>query len=290
MSKWWDRSWNPVVGCTPISPGCLNCWARGLHNSRHKAYLAGKKMPKQYAKPFSEIQFFADRLEQITPRQAPKDIFVCDMGDLFHKDVPFEFIDKAMLTINKCRQHTFQILTKRADRMLEYITQKMTICVAKEMPLPNLWLGVTIENQEMADKRIPLLLQTPAAKRFLSVEPMLGGIDIEVAFEPWGCIDCAHMGTKDDFDVLGADAGRCFCNKCGHEIPMNPIDKSIDWVIVGCESGAYRRPCKISWIYSIVEQCQAAGVPVFVKQLDINGKVEKDITKFPKQLQIRNKP
>lgn len=247
---WTDFSWNPSVGC---ENSCDYCYARKTHNMRHKAYLAGKKLPKQYAKPFEEIQLFPERLDAPLHKRKPCKIFVGSVADLFSPSVPFEFIDKVMDIINICRQHTFQILTKRPKRTLEYINR-----IEPFRWHSNIWLGVTAENQEQADKRIPILLQIPAAVRFVSVEPMLGLIQLPKPIMP-----------------------------LSYDEPGLPY---IDWVIIGCESGPKRRPCKIEWVRDLVNQCESAGVAVFVKQLDINGKVEKDINKFPKQLQVRQYP
>ena len=121
---WTEYTWNPLTGCElPLaSSGCSHCYARELHNKRHKAYLAGKKLPIQYDKPFEEIQLFTDRLNEPLHKKKPCKIATCLMGDLFHPQVPFEFIDKVFATIRRCPQHTFQILTKQSMIAKEYIT------------------------------------------------------------------------------------------------------------------------------------------------------------------------
>lgn len=313
---WTDYSWNPSIGCElPLaSSGCKFCYARELHNMRHKAYLAGKKLPIQYAKPFEEIQLFPDRLEDPLRKKKPCKIFVGSMTDLFCPSVPFEFLAKVFYQISICYWHTFQILTKRPERVLDFYAwireQKKGFwweefaVLAAHLPMdrgeaiaepyltyhanakkhyysgipepvkklgdagifvpwppPNLWLGVTAENQKEADKRIPILLQIPAAKRFVSVEPMLEQIDIPLP----------HNRKYHELN------GPCTCPKP-------------DWCIIGCESGPKRRPCNIEWVRDLVNQCKAAGVAPFVKQVPINGKVVKDITKFPKDLQYQEYP
>jgi protein gp37 len=178
-----------------------------------------------------------DQLDKPLHWPKPRKIFVCSMSDLFHPKVPFEFIDKIWDIINVCRQHTFQILTKRPEQVIEYVKRIEAFRFHS-----NIWLGTSISTQKEADKKIPILLQIPAAVRFLSIEPMLEGIDI---------------------------------------VP------SLDWVIVGCESGPKRRPCKIEWVQSIVEQCKAANVPCFVKQINIDGKVVKMPKAYPQELPER---
>ena len=240
-----DFTWNPGCGCPlPIeSPGCEHCWARGLHNMRHEAYKAGKKLPIQYAKPFEEIQLFPDRLDEPTRRKTPCSIAVNFMGDLFA--YPFEFIDKVIETTIFTQRHTYQILTKSADRMAEYWREFVE---GKRFPHalfadrlripdlirnhssghppykipPNLWLGVTVCTPGEKYK-IDALRYTPAAVRFISFEPLLG-----------------------DMGELSLDR--------------------IAWVIVGGESGPHARPMHPDWARSIRDQCHAAGMPFFFKQ------------------------
>ena len=263
---WTEWTWNVNAGCTKVSAGCQNCYACELHTLRHKAFMAGKKLPVQYAKPFSEVQCFEGRLDEPIHHRKPRMIFVDSMSDLFHPAVSFDFIDKVMAVIALCPQHTFQLLTKRAERRRKYYDDRTAdtgggnVSVVEKylskihlsghpvvFPEVNLWQGVTCCNQPEADKNIPHLLQTPAAVRFLSLEPLLERIVI-------------HNWT------------------------------GIDWVIIGAESGPKRRPCKLEHVYSIAQQCQDAGVLLFVKQLDIDGKLVRDIEKFPKDLQLRQMP
>ncbi len=176
---WTEYTWNPSVGCElPLaSTGCQFCYARQLHNTRHKAYLAGKKLPKQYARPFEEIQLFPDRIDGPLHKRNPCNIFVGSMTDLFCPSVPFSFIEKVMATIEQSPQHTYQMLTKRPHVALEYFNG-----LGKKYELsscPNLWFGASISNQPDADRIIPILLQIPAAVRFVSIEPMLGEINIK---------------------------------------------------------------------------------------------------------------
>lgn len=170
MSKieWTDRTWNPVTGCTKISDGCKHCYAEPM-TRRLKAMGQAK-----YINGF-KVTCHPETLDQPLKWKKPSKIFVCSMGDLFHEDVPDEFIDKIFDTMKKCPQHIFQILTKRPERMKKHLD-------VFQPHLPNVWLGVTAENQEQAEKRIPLLLQTQAIKRFVSIEPMLGAVELDEAW------------------------------------------------------------------------------------------------------------
>ena len=202
-------TWSPVIGCTHSgSPGCDRCWARELHDMRHRARLAGKHLPVQYAKPFSTIQLREHWLaEPLSWRKPRKRVGVCFGGDLFHADVPDSFIDRVFAVMALCPQHTFLLLTKRAERMRAYLAlaadcDDITVAACEmagrdfdfhneprlELPLSNVWLGVTAEDQPRADERIPLLLQTPAAHRWVSLEPLLGPVDLR----PWLCYTSVH--------------------------------------------------------------------------------------------------
>ena len=243
---WTDETWNPVVGCTKISAGCKNCYAEKMA-IRLNGIFAAKGDADNWAKMTNilkwdysqpdiyefgratswngQVELFHSRLDIPLHWRKPRRIFVCSMGDLFHESVPFEFVDKVMLIINKCCPHTFQILTKRPDRMLEYITQKMVVCVAKEMPIPNLWLGVTVENPDYL-WRAEMLSQIPAAVRFISFEPLLAPIE-----------NIPLTSCRED------DTG------------LDEFGQHIDWVIVGGESGPGARPMHPDWVRSIRDQC-----------------------------------
>ena len=190
MSKieWTEKTWNPASGCTKISDGCKNCYAETMAK-RLKAMGI-----KEYENGFA-VTLHPSRLREPLERKKPTMYFVCSMGDLFHEDVPFEFVDRIWAVMAAASQHTFQILTKRPDRMNEYLKQQkysqnyVGIAMARiagaegkirdfSQPLTNVWLGTTAENQEQADKRIPILLDTPAALRFVSIEPMVGAINL----------------------------------------------------------------------------------------------------------------
>lgn len=174
--EWTDRSWNPVTGCTRVSAGCDHCYAFALHDMRHEAYLQGKPLPKQYAHPFSEIQLFPERLSDPLRVKTPQRIFVNSMSDLFHSQVPDDFIRQVFETMCKAHWHIFQILTKRPGRLRR---------LGKQLDwAPNIWMGVSIENDAMTP-RANALREVPAAVRFLSCEPLLGPL-------PSLCLDGIH--------------------------------------------------------------------------------------------------
>lgn len=240
--SWTDETWNPVVGCEKVSQGCKNCYAKTLHDLRHKAYLAGKlqNIP-QYAHPFETVQLMPDRLPKPHTWKKPRRVFVNSMSDLFHDDVPDAFIAEIFTVMAEEERHTFQILTKRPARMLRWFEEYLPEACSGEQPapiwpLPNVWLGVSVENQAAADERIPLLLQTPAAIRFLSCEPLLGPLDLALWLEEEGFIDDRYCPP-------------------------------LDWVIVGGESGQKARETMLSSIESIVAQCELEGVACWIKQL-----------------------
>jgi protein gp37 len=227
--QWTDETWNPTTGCTKISPGCANCYIETTIPFR----TAGRK----FVKGRIPLILHGERLDKPLHWKRPRRVFVNSLSDLFHCDVPDSFIDDVFRTMHACPQHTFQVLTKRPERMKQYVSDRWNFNSGKVwLPIPNVWLGVSVEDQQRADERIPLLLQTPAAVRFLSCEPLLG--EISLSFKP---------GTR-------------------AHLPGWLLEE-IDWCIVGGESGPNARPCNVAWVRSIVRQCKAAGVACFVKQL-----------------------
>jgi len=253
--EWTDATWNPVTGCTPISEGCANCYAKREAEGRLRGRCGYDK-----DEPF-KVTLHEDKLDQPLRWQKPRRIFVCSMGDLFHDDVPRSWIEAVFNVILECRQHTFLILTKRPDRMrllmksfeagsacnfwvgdesgADWVTQSFA------ETLPHVWLGVTAENQQRADERIPILLDTPAAVRFVSVEPMLGPVDILDPLFAEGKAGSPHL------DVLDA---------------RNLGMPSLDWVICGGETGQNARPMHPDWARALRDQCVAAKTPFFFKQ------------------------
>lgn len=271
------RTWNPVRGCSKISPGCKHCYAetfavrwRGIHGH---AYEQG-----------FDLRLVPEKLDEPLRRRKPTTYFVNSMSDLFHEQVPFEYVAAVFGVMAASPQHTFQVLTKRAERMHDFFAwlaasgpsahvfgsnrgarwyawnrdvehervfpRSLSYSEPKQWPwpLPNVWLGVSVENRKHGLPRIDELRATPAAVRFLSIEPLL-----------------EDLGT---IDLTG-----------------------IDWVIVGGESGPGARWMDPQWARGVVEQCRAARVPVFVKQMGIGyGKQHKDMAQFPEDLRVRQMP
>ena len=264
--EWTDATWNPVRGCSRVSEGCRNCYAETVANrfcgpgSPYEGVVQVDADGKGLGKWNGQIKFVERRLLDPLHWKEPRRIFVNSMSDLFHENVTDEMLDRIFAVMALCPQHTFQILTKRPERMLEYCSisnRRAAITDAAEYlglkakyvdghlqadsdgmahwPLANVWLGVSVENQKAADERIPLLLQTRASVRFLSVEPMLNAVNL------------------DDFlySRPGIDSGRL---------------NRLHWVICGGESGPGARPMHPDWARSLRDQCVGAGVPFFFKQ------------------------
>lgn len=250
---YWDAPLNCMAGCTKASPGCKYCWAESMHEARRKGLLnpANKFTNEMYRKSFNKIQLF-DYDNIRIPNGAAKTLFVNNTSDTFHEKAPTGHASVILQRAYFRQQHRYLFLTKRphlmAGRLKDYCNPIMIT--------DNCWFGTTCEDQKRADERIPHLLKTPATNRWLSLEPLLGPINL---FENKGWL--------------------------GWEM----VD-GVSWVVVGAESGPNRRPCKIEWVRSIVDQCQNANVPVFVKQLNIDGRCVHDIEKFPADLQIRQLP
>jgi protein gp37 len=250
--EWADRTWNPLRGCSKVSEGCRNCYAiRVAHR------FGGPGQPYEgltQASPngpnwTGKVELVPDALEQPFKWHKPQRVFVNSMSDLFHPEVPYDFIHRVWETMAGAEQHTFQILTKRPERMRDWVRKHGTI-IGTELPaLPNVWLGVSVEDQRAADERIPLLLQTPAAVRFLSCEPLLGPVGL-------GKWLLSPGWTPSYYDPD---------NIHGHPNP-EPTNEHIQWVIVGGESGPGARPMHPDWAISLRDQCQAAGVEFHFKQ------------------------
>lgn len=250
--EWTDRTWNPVRGCSVIDSGCINCYAmKQAHrfSGEGKPYHGLTKQTKAGPQWTGVIRTVEEALDEPLSWKKPARVFVNSMSDLFHERVPFPFIDRVFAVMAECQEHTFQVLTKRAERLRKYMSLDRTEAIGRLMPFDrstlesfltwpprNVWLGVSCEDQRRADQRIPLLLETPAAIRFISAEPLLGPLKLD-SWLPWNFDTYPNVGPR------------------------------LDWVIVGGESGPHARPCALEWIDDIVRQCRSAGAPVFVKQL-----------------------
>ena len=271
MSKisWTNKTWNPVVGCSKVSDGCKNCYAeRMAHRLSCMGQFKYDIVTSSRGKWNGSVNCDESALDKPMHWKNPRRIFVCSMGDLFHESVPFEFIDKVVKVLEACPHHTGQILTKRSERLLEYSEYR-------NYQWPDNIIGmVTAENQPMADLRIPYLLQCGFRTTGVSVEPMLGAVRLDFASP--SRYEKRNFLTGDESNVCDL-RGTNFGNK-------------LDWVIIGCESGPGKRECKLEWVRNLVGQCKAANEAVFVKQLNIDGKVVKKIEEFPTDLQIQEYP
>jgi protein gp37 len=320
--EWTEATWNPTTGCTRVSEGCRHCYIERTPPFR----IGRRRFDSSHIGGTTGVMLHPERLEQPLRWRKPRRIFVNSLSDLFHEAVPDGYIARVWDVMAQCPQHTFQILTKRHARMRSWVTRWADTAGDADVespdglpPMPrgpgavravygsgrarlfadmldamgdpppgcayplydwmggqrwwppmlsNVWLGVSVEDQMWADIRIPALLDTPAAVRFLSCEPLLGPVDLRgwLSDPPWV-----------DGDLWP---------------PSNARERSFDWVIAGGESGPGARPMDLAWARSLVEQCQTAGVPVFVKQLGTmaGGKAHHDIGTFPPELRVRAFP
>jgi protein gp37 len=296
--EWCDKTWSPITGCTPISEGCENCYAK-----RMAKRLAGRcGYPSQ--DPFS-ITMHPEKLDEPDHWIKPKRIFICSMSDLFHSEVSILFIRMVLNTVKRNPHHTFMILTKRPERMEEILNHNSMFVEDPNRSdgwrfnaPPNLWIGVTAENQARADERIPILLQIPSAVRFVSLEPMLGPVDLRKWLPGcWECSgSCGYRQTDQpeeqrcyecgyDQDLSGEwgqdQYGQDKCPECGaigsiiypcprcndyEMVQGHPDTPCLSWVILGGETGPGARPMHPDWVRSVRDQCVSAGVPFFLKQ------------------------
>lgn len=264
--QWTDTTWQVTSGCEKVSAGCKHCYAMGQirrlsgnPNAKISAPLQG--LVTRNGNWTGTVVTRPDQLEKPLGWRAPRRVFVNSMSDLFHRDVPFSYIDQVFAVMALCPQHQFQVLTKRPERMAEYLgefykefgrLERMLDLAGEEHTplerasnddwrrlaegsvLPNVWLGTSVEDQATADARIPQLLRCPAAVRWVSYEPALGPV---VFADDWLCND----------------------DRCSHA--------SVHWVVVGGESGRDARGFDLTWVRSTLRQCRAGGAACFVKQL-----------------------
>lgn len=333
--EWTDATWNPLAGCSIVSPGCTNCYAMKMADrfegmiEAHKAAHGGDPGPMAHYEGTTTRGPYSNKPPVWTGKitrapegilyaplrwKRPRMVFVNSMSDLFHEDVPDEWIDEIFAIMALCPHHTFQILTKRHKRMYDYFDKHFTrhkigakaaaitgnydgyfatcqndICNMK-FPLPNVWLGVSVEDHRRASERIPLLLQTPAAIRFLSMEPLVDAVDLNK-------LQNTAIKDKDNMPIV--------FETCLYTVKDRPAilpahdTAKIDWVILGGESGPDARAMHPEWVRLVRDQCETAGVPFFFKQwgtwypcggwpcagektaMNIEGKIEKFNDSFP---------
>jgi protein gp37 len=261
--EWTDSTWNPVRGCTKVSPGCAHCYAE-VFAERFRG------VPGHPYEQGFDLRLWPDRLVLPLRWRRPRMVFVNSMSDLFHPGVSFEFVTRVFTVMGMRPRHTFLVLTKRPERAREYLTRKGAV-----PPLPNVHLGVSVEDQATADERIPVLLDTPAAVRWVSYEPALERVYFSSLHPP----GFPH-------DVVDALNGTY---RGGLDVPR------LDWIVIGGESGPGARPFDVAWARSTIEQGKAAGVPVFVKQGGASNACEHDrkggcLACMPEDLRIREYP
>lgn len=269
---WTDSSWNPLRGCSKVSAGCANCYAEREANRSSGPGRAYEGLVED-GRWTGDVRVVLEHLDDPLRWQKPRRIFVNSMSDLFHENVSDETIAAVFGVMAAAPRHRFQVLTKRPERMQAWFqwvagsapsldhpeVRTCTLAAAKLIrepfgkhagagargelawPLPNVWLGVSVEDQETADERILFLLRTPAAVRFVSAEPLLGPVNLR------------QIAPFDDFWTDALDT-------------PDPSFK-LNWVIVGGESGPGARPCEPTWIGDLVEQCSETGCACFVKQM-----------------------
>ncbi len=294
--EWTDSTWNPIRGCSRVSEGCRNCYAERIayrfsgpgqpYEGLVRINAAGERVPEWSGKIHFAENHLLDPFYWTTPRR----IFVNSMSDLFHPNVTDAMLDTIFAVMALCPNHTFQILTKRPQRMKDYcsdagaiarIVTKMNMIVhgvgkavgvitpddngLDGFHLYNVWLGVSVENQAAADERIPLLLKTPAAVRFISAEPLLGPINLTAI--KWIRIevreqDYRRFGVPPPSELLS-------CNNVLQSRPADEFNSAkigLDWVICGGESGPGSRPMHPDWVRSLRDQCVSSSIPFFFKQ------------------------
>jgi protein gp37 len=311
--EWADKVWNPIAGCSVISPGCTNCYAMAMAyrleaiSIANEANRGGDPGPLRHYRDLTKETrggpvwtgkiAIASELTMMQPLRwkKPARIFVNSMSDLFHEAVPNDVIDRVFAVMALAPQHTFLVLTKRAERMRDWVsamnfarllavvpigTWPISYAEARakldpagsrlaralydarfpELPLPNVWLGVSVEDQARADARIPLLLATPAAVRWISAEPQIGPIDLR----RWLADACPNCLRPECAPTLRSDGAEVF-SKCGRFVMETPRSL-LDWVVAGGESGPGARPMHPDWARTLRDQCEDAGVPFFFKQ------------------------
>ena len=299
--SWTNSTWSPITGCTRVSKGCQNCYAERLAHGRLRHHPSRKGLTDSHGRWTGEVRFNEQWLDQPLRWRKPRRIFVVAHGDLFHPNVPDEWIDRVFAVMALAHWHQFQCLTKRPERMAKYLKKRSTAYRIEEamraqepipvsralasggtgmaweeserkqrydlrLPLPNCWLGTSVEDQRTADERIPHLLDTPAAVRWISAEPLLSGLSV---YQYLCCKGCGY--TPKDKGLLQ-----------DHHLCRDP-SPVLDWGIVGGESGPGYRPMDPNWARHLRDEFQKAGVACFVKQMA--GKKQ-----IPADLMVREYP
>jgi len=296
--EWTDATWNPTRGCSRVSEGCRHCYAE-----RVAARFSGPGQPYEGLVRISNtldgrkptgwngtVRMVAEHLADPLRWKRPRRVFVNSMSDLFHELLTNEQIAAVFGVMAAAPQHTFQVLTKRARRMREWfewvrcqrgqVDNARSVCSQaasplvkkrwdfamgdRSWPLRNVWLGVSVENQAAADERIPELLRTPAAVRWISAEPLIGPVQLGPVglHYAYRCEECGDNAQPESDGT---------CHHCGGDCEMSR--DRLDWCVMGAESGPGARAADPAWFRSLAEQCRAARVPVFFKQAMAGGGV-----------------
>lgn len=303
--EWADHTFNPWICCTKVGPGCDNCYAEADFDKRRHVVSLGASQPRKRTAPSTWAAPLRWNREAAASGVRPL-VFCASLTDVFDNKVPGEWRADLFTLIKKTTHLDWLLLTKRignVTRLLAEISRgsHQDLPLLEMMPPPNVWIGATITSQADADRDIPKLLAVPAAKRFLSMEPLLGAVNIKKWLDPWTCSNCGHHGTDDE-------SGPCVCDDCGVKTIYDKSDGSdhcpacgktdeddgvgfacpicerasnwgrdycfkfdkehpIDWVIVGGESGPNAHPMRPDWELGLRDQCQAAGVPFMFKAI-----------------------
>lgn len=301
--EWASATWSWVTGCTRISDGCLNCYIQSTPPFR----IEHRKFSGPDIGAATGLKLYSDRLWWPRRWRKPRKVFVNSLGDTFHEDVPRDLIAEAFAVMAVCPQHIFQVLTKRHARMRSLLNDEafisqvadraasMEILSGWRWPLPNIHLGVSAENQKWLDIRVPALLGTPAAVRWISAEPLLGPISFwpddhtghdsdyigEFPYEWSTCLDCSGFEDEDP------------------RVPWTTQEHGIDvdWIVAGGESGPGARPCELDWLRTLRDQCAETGTAFFCKQLGSvlgrqlgAGPKGGDWDRWPADLRVREFP
>jgi protein gp37 len=282
--SWTDATWNCIRGCSRVSPGCEHCYAeRTAHrfSGPGKPYEGLTRMTSRGPTWTGAIRLVPELLDWPLRKRKPLKVFVASMSDPFHAGVPDDFLDRLYGVMAAAQHHQFQLLTKRPERRRQWYERTASGASREQLvydaqpdrwarreswpgwPLPNVWEGTSVENQPTADERIPELLATPAAVRFVSYEPALGPVDFRKhGLTPEPECQCYEF-------VGGHQMGCQMYSLSAQQIREwgKLHSQNLDWIIVGGESGPHARPCDVAWIRSVVAQCRAAGTATWVKQL-----------------------
>lgn len=274
--EWTNETWNPIAGCSLASPGCTNCYAMDLAGTRlraHPTYYGLTTWDGKKPTWTGHIRFIEDKVSEPLHWRKPRKVFVNSMSDMFHEKVDFDWLDQLFAVMGLTPHHQYQILTKRAEIMHNYIKeqrldemnghagqfQHWDLMQQAEWPLPNVQLGVSCEDQKRADERVPWLLMTPAVTRFVSAEPLLGPIRF----------DACHYDEVVEVNALKGSHGLVR--------PHVAYGPKLDWIIVGGESGRRARPMDPDWARDIRDQCAKNGTKFFMKQMHKKGPIPDDL-------------